>query len=667
MGSRRVLRAAFLCASVLLAGNVAVTAAIGVAGVHGVVRDTLGGAVGDVEILFLDAEVSAAPAVRVLSDADGRFSVASLVPGLYRVAAVKRGYRVYLGEVDTVLRSTLDVVMHPLPRPGEPGSEWVPPSAAWALRVPRRGLLQDVEAESLLAARFASAEHAPDASLLGDSLQGQVEQSFAIAAAKPGDWSGGVQGTETRMRLDGLVGERARLSLGGHRTRLDDGVTAAPARRDSSGVRLGLHYQTSLDTDLSVNAFYGRRDFDLAPSSDAGGSLATAERSWGYDAAWSKQLSSLSRLELGVEYRDASVELPAVGSASAPGGPSAVTNRTVGATGSYVGIPGPGHEVKLAFRARYIDLPLATSRPATIESAAFPGDNAGFSVGLNAEDSWSVAAPWTLVYGMGYRHVLADRDLAVLVPEVGGVYAAGPLAMRVVVSYHASSSWDRPAVQTLDVRDPVHENAFGYEAGIEAAFPAAVRVRGDVAYTPLVGDPFGQTTDATGTLRPMFLSDGTASLHQISGTLTRDAASCSLSLQVRRGSVDGLVAGILPYDAPYQFLTPSHLRFRTTRLGVRVPASGTDVTLEYRRIVDRPDDGDPLAATRPGTQVQGEVRLLQDLARLDTGATWRFLLVVQVAALDGAERDSDAPTAPPWYAYVPRSHGQINAGVSVAF
>ena len=84
--------------------------------VSGSVKDDVGRVLEGVEILIIAPEGGGGGALlRAVSDAGGRFVVSAVNPGVYRVAAIKTGYAAALGRVNTVLRSSVDLVLRPIP------------------------------------------------------------------------------------------------------------------------------------------------------------------------------------------------------------------------------------------------------------------------------------------------------------------------------------------------------------------------------------------------------------------------------------------------------------------------------------------------------------------------------------------------------------------------
>ena len=108
----------------------------------GTVRDSLGNVLAGVEILFVEIPSRQfTPSAVTHSDRKGRFEVARLLAGHYRIAALKQGYRTFIGQVDTVVQDSVEVVLRPALELDE---ESLPKNASWGLRIPRRGMLHEI-------------------------------------------------------------------------------------------------------------------------------------------------------------------------------------------------------------------------------------------------------------------------------------------------------------------------------------------------------------------------------------------------------------------------------------------------------------------------------------------------------------------------------------------
>ena len=110
--------------------------------VKGITVDAQGHVLPGVEIVVTSEHPSGESAAlrSVRSDERGRFTLGGLVPGSYRIVAIKGGYSVLVGKVDTLLRDFLEIVLMPSGGPQPSGVK--PASSAWALRLPARDRLE---------------------------------------------------------------------------------------------------------------------------------------------------------------------------------------------------------------------------------------------------------------------------------------------------------------------------------------------------------------------------------------------------------------------------------------------------------------------------------------------------------------------------------------------
>ncbi len=108
----------------------------------GIVLDPLGRVLPGVEIRLAPAGRVAPPVAAVRTDDGGRFAVRGIRPGVYRLVAIKGGYAVFVDRVDTLLRRTLELVLHPAATARAPGNDV--PDRSWALRLPGRDVLEEL-------------------------------------------------------------------------------------------------------------------------------------------------------------------------------------------------------------------------------------------------------------------------------------------------------------------------------------------------------------------------------------------------------------------------------------------------------------------------------------------------------------------------------------------
>jgi hypothetical protein len=637
----------------------------------GVVHDTFGAALSRVEVFLVPDPDSRGGAIRATTDEVGRFVVLDLAPGLYRIAAVKEGYGVYLGRVNTGMRSTLDVILHPLPRDGEPGADAVAGGPSWALRVPRRSVWQDVVDAPTTSSVSAAALAEDRGPARSDAIEGSVEQTFAVAAASASGWDGGLQGNATRMAIASDLGDRTRVALGGRRSQLESGGVegespGALSASDSNAVDLGVRVRTSEDASLDLRAFWAARDTRITAPVTVDDGFRQAEQVWGYDAAWRQQLDQRSTLAVRMDYAASTVDVPR--SAQTPEGDtvrlaSPGANVAVSARGSYETVPGDRHQVRVAFGARFVDIGLPVLRNVANGSPVVRMDDAGWNLGIEAEDTWAAHGPLSVIYGLGYHHRLAETDTSVVAPAIGGSWSDGGRSLRVVVTYHAERIWSAPALGDTAQSGASSREAFGYEASAETGLPLGFVLQAATTYAPIGTERIGYELGVpmVDGDRPMYFAEGDSELRETSATLRHDGGRAQVFVQWTRGRVDGALTTVMPFDVPYSTLDDSTLRYRTGRVGIDVASSGTRVLVEHRRLRDHRHD-DP--ATGPlRAQDQVEVRLVQDLLRYP-GSSWRLLLSLQAVELDGETLAYAEQLAGQ---RLPDSHRQVNAGIAVAF
>lgn len=633
------------------------------ASVSGVTRDASGHALAGVEIFVLSEPGATAAVARAVSDDRGRFVLSALDPGVYRVAAVKTGYIAALSVVNTLLKSSVDLVLRPVPKAGEPGSERVADDLSWTLRLPPRSILRELDAG---VKDDGEGKGGPRtlASRVPDSLRGQVDHVVALGSWQPAGRgpSTSLEGAETRMRLAGSLGERGSIQVAGRRGSFDSSTRReAPAvRRQAADVDVDVTYDTSDDGSLAMSAFYSKGDLEL------GGSLPTTgkgparqgQRSWGYDATWKKQVDATSQVAVQVGYHDASLDLPG----TAPvldGVVRDASNRGIGAEGSYESFAGDGHVVRVGLRAQRMFLAAPDARLART-TGSFPLEGSdGWSVLMDAGDAWTLDAGWSLDYGLAVRQTFNGPSATYVTPRVGGSWTSSRLKASAEVSYLAAN-------QSTDAAgfEPWRReiSPVGYQIQLEAPLSATVSLRGTTAFVPLEAGRWtgGAVPGGVGTV---YLSDGTASNRFVAFSIERSAANANVSLGLARGRARGALAPAFEDDLPIILLENRTILYEAVRLGTRSARSGSRVAFEYRTIRE-----DGLGAGGPppeGPLRTVELRFTQDLVRLGGGrATCRLIVTARTvvdppASSGSSERDEARRFA--------AENRRIGAGVSLAF
>jgi len=643
----------------------------------GIVKDTVGNLVEGVEVLVVDKSTSLIPVVTVKSDAEGRFRVSRLPRGAYRIAALKDGYLTYVGRIDTRLQQWLNVVLHPMPTLEDDRTDAIPVDASWVYRLPRRYVL-DSRKPDVLADPPASDEPVGETTVR-ETLRLQVDQLFSTAGPMGAGHEGRheTQGSETHLRVASAVGDRGSIDVRGSRESFDSALehddALEAASRDAAAVTLAFSYDTSPGTQLDVTAFYSHRALEY--STNAAGferpqalpaSVEQGHRQWGYDANWSTRLDDVSKLSVKVDYQNTRFRVP--GAAAALELPSqrasqegSMYTQSVGASGVYESVPAEDHAVQIDFRAQVLDTtdPVRQVDPAALTPAYLA--LSGLSVGINAQDRWTVSGPWSLVYGLGYRHAITSHDASLIVPRVGGAWGIDRLAVRVLVSYHSVADWSGgPAVEGAIPYRPA--DAMGYEAEIDLPLPAGLRLSGATSYSPIQFDYVGYAgAGFDDDPRPLYLTDGNAAVRESRIALVQESRRTRTYLEVTEGLVEGTLAAMTPYDVPQEFLTTGALTYGTGRLGLRVFSSGTEVLIQYQQLSQSPTELAPMVRSR---QSSVEFRLTQDLLDMQSIGSWRFLMAIRRASLD-ADETEESPMLTS--GVIDSMNHQISAGLSLSF
>jgi hypothetical protein len=647
------------------------------AAVRGVIQDVAGRALQGVEIVALGWLPGAPPLAATRSDSDGRFLLRLADPGVYRIAALKQGYRTYLATVDTLVATSLEVLLQPGSVEREAMDDApVAEDASWVLRLPRRSVLREVGPVEYLRSDLTEAleQDRPGRFWLADPVGLRLEQLFLVggSARREADAGPALDGSETRMRLASVFGTRGNLRVRGDRERVSgrppEPVSALATLRESSFLDLDLSYNTSRDANLAIRAFYGERDMEAPGFAEpAGRSLDQTHQSWGYDASWSTQLDPASRLSVEVDYRDAATRVREQLLDQGPGGAWArsrrgLLNRSMGTEGTFETVPRERHQLRVGFRAQFAEHPAYRGAEDAPIPVAWPAAGR-WSVRLNAEDRWSVATPLTLTYGLGYSHAIAEGHSSLIVPRIGGSWSAESVSARLVLSYHAAVVWDDPEAGLPVPRSFRPQRPAGYEAEVELPLRDTLRIGASTSYAPI--QPESPAIDDRWELGaveawPRYWTDGNLAAGRSSVTLTHQSRQATTRLRFARGYAEGRLTLFPSTSLPSRLLAEGRLDYLEGSLGVHVAPSGTDFVVEFLDMRE--------SSARPaGGEQTVEFRVIQDLFRLHgADCSWRLLLSARGASVrPGAGESSVEGTTLQGPERTPLS--QFRAGLSVTF
>lgn len=655
--------------SAVLMAPPASAAVISSGAISGVVRDEAGRALEGAEILVLAPEGHVAPVLRAVSDATGHFLVPGVAAGVYRVAAIKSGYIAALGRVNTLLRSSVDLVLHPAPAPGEPGSKEVQRDLSWALRLPPRDILKDVDAPAL--ATDQETAPARTASLhLPDSIRGEVDHVVALGAWRSGSSgpAASLAGNETRMLFAGSLGTRGAIQVAGRHGSLDsDSSAPAPVSRAASDVDVDLSYDTGDDARLAMRAFYSSGDLELGalPGIPGGGSRQE-QRSWGYEGKWHKQVDGSSRVAVQVGFQDASLAMD--GAAASTWDPELrdASNRSIGAEGKFETQASDRHLMRFGIRAQMLSLAAPSARIGKpVESLDLEGTT-GWSVLLDGEDQWALAGPFAVTYGLSVRQDFNGPETTVATPRVGTSWTTSRFKGHAELSYltrtnAGASTAAAGAPPAPAPRSATDVDALGYEVSVETPLTSTVTVRGTASYIPLRSGVWGD--EALG--EPMYVSDGAVSDRFVALTLERSAANAKLGFRFAHGQADGTLAPALDDDVPVVLLVDRTMGYESLRFDTEAPRTGSSIAVEYRAIREDVVATPATPAVSADALKTVEVQFAQQIVRLAGGrATCRFLLNARSALGPASHAPGGDPAEARRFAAL---YQRVGAGVSLAF
>jgi hypothetical protein len=609
----------------------------------GSVRDLVGRGLAGVEVLIVDPHRAVDPVAVARSGSDGRFRVPSPVPGVYTVAALKEGYETFVGRVDTLLETTIEVVLRPAERV-EPASIARDPS--WALRLPERGILRAVGPEPV----FGDGSDGGGADAADTAMRVEVDQLFSATGGtgRSDATTPELSPTETRLTVASALGDRASLRAQGRSERLH--ASGFRGEQDTAALETGayaaveLGYEAPADSRLAATAFYDHRDYELATGGGAPTvPLEERHRTWGYGARWSRQVDAGTRVGVQVDYRDTSAG-PLRGQAVPPTARGA-SSRSVRAQGSCDAAGREHHRVELAVHA---------DQHRASDDAVAPGEDARWRLQAEARDTWSAGGELALIYGLAYAQAVTSADSTLLVPRVGGIWSAGRWIASTLVSYHLPSGEGSAQGGAGRSASPV-----GYEAGVGMGVVDGVQLQGSVASAPVRVETFGPVASPARTASsPLFLSDGNVAVREYRVAVTERRGTSGTWLELSSGRAEGDVAPLLSFESTAGLGAAGLLRYAGGRLGWRLPERGADLAVEYRRVrAEGTADG-----TRESSRESVELQFGKTLAGLRVPGDWRLLLALRLGSVESMElADPEASET------VDALNRRVGAGVSVVF
>jgi hypothetical protein len=626
MGMRHVFRPLWIGVLASLAAAVGLPA-LADPTLSGMVHDTLGNGVSGVEVLVIDPRATATPAAVARTDPAGRFAIVALRPGVYKLAAVKRGYDTFVGKVDTLAHEALDVVLHPA---HSLDARQLPQDDAWALRLPRRGALQE------LASSFEQ-DPAGAVAPLADSFRVQLDQLLSVGAgmAQDGPSATAVEASETRVDLVSRLGERNTLRVEGRRERLGSlGLDRASAGQTGNAAGIGLSCETGEDSRLDIDARVTDTGYQLASHSEVPQRFEQEQRSSNYRAGWVNELAPGQRVGFGADYREAVLDGP-----QTSGAHNVVALQALGAQGSYGVTRSDGHALAVALRAD------------SWKSDAGESEASVWDVSLDADDHYRVSGPLVVRYGIGMelRNAEGESQAQRISPRVGADFSGTGWSAHGLVAYHATSQ-DGP------------RGSIGYEAGIEIPVTSSFRVEGSSRRSPWVHSPMGYVPGAEriGT-QPIYVTDGNAAVTEHRLAVVGERKSIKASAEWTQGQAHGTLAPVLGY-APTDNPTERQIEYRSARLELAAPSLGTDLAVEYRRLRA---DAAPETAVEAASEESVELRLAQRLSSSRRLGDWRVLLALHLGRIESAALDAWALNE--GRESVDALNRRLSGGVSVLF
>lgn len=574
--------------------------------VDGVALDPRGLALPGVEIRVVPLGVVGAPVLRALTDEGGRFTLGALAPGSYRLVAVKGGYGVLVGQINTLFEQTLELVLRPAGGPAAPGTR--PEGIGWALRLPHRDPLED--RGPALDDRFdatAAAAFGPRLSLAltGSRVDGQGESTTG-------------KGVEVDVEIYSDDTEH----LGAHFDRYVEGRAGNAGRRETiESFRIG-RTTSSGKLPLSLSLDIARR------RNEAGDGVAREELSYdrvgfvvGSRFAGSRDAADVNATVDFLQYdgRFEGAEAPA-GTVRFEG--AASWRRVWGDTHdfgldiAYSGLHRPGSGESPGERIGVVAQPdglLEGSLAAAYDHVASLVASDRWTAGPTLELLARGRADWTLDARTAGRTMRGTTSAGARWSPLAGLSLQAEAGLTV-----AGSSSGRP-VGVIGVEGQLA--SFGWSIGRSSETG------------PTTWDDF-ESFDAAGAGQNFLVGEGAdVDRWTVGVEYSGSSRMPRVSMQWSRVDVDGTLAPRLPLDLALVHAGTGEGRADQAEVGVMLARTGSTVTFSWARVASIRGD---LLPGDAGTWERRGVAIRQRVLGLSSGVLCEFVLAAEDAQLDRA-------------------------------
>jgi carboxypeptidase family protein len=650
--------------------------AVPTAGVQGAILDLAGAPVVGVRVLLGGSGGEVAAAV---TEADGRFAFPPVDPGRYLLIASKLGFQTTLRRIDTLAAPGVELTLRLLGEEAPPGTNRPDPAdSSWILRLPARDILRDLR-PTVEVADLPADEAAPPASPAPAStggarpqahVDGEIQQWFSMAlGAEPGETAPLEDGRSTEVYVAGRYGAALTWSIEGQTGREAATFGDGPLRGvadETHQLQMSVNVAADARNRLDLAAYFDQNDhrFNLQDAIPDTEPSAQRNRAWGYDAGWRGQVGG-SSLDVHVDYGAADLTPAGVT------GWEPLQDQRWGASGAIAFSPAERHRMRVGMRADVyqfesdeLRLPLGPEWSAVTPVAL---GNRGWSANLFGRESYQLAGPVDLELGFDLHHVGFENSTSFLLPQAGVTYRLAPgQTLRALVMLKLDDRDPLPTEYGAAPEPETTEQRLGCLLSWSGQFEGRVRLEISGAMRPYAQERLVDEADfgsPVGGRHSLFISDGSASSREIAARIQKDVGRVRHSTGISLGRIEGSLLAYAPSSTVPQSLGLSEVEFVGAHVSTQVLPSGTQVRLEYQRVVSDHLPGalgDPADVTYSGLDLVVEQRVYSTPGRGD----WRLLVGYEAILNSSGDASGDVALARLGVADDLR---RVNGGVSISF
>ncbi|MEW5807175.1 MAG: carboxypeptidase-like regulatory domain-containing protein [Acidobacteriota bacterium] len=576
--------------------------------IKGIVRDSLGNLLSDVNI-FVSSDNFNREIINTRTDERGQYTLEKIAPGVYKIAAAKKGYLTNVENVNASSVASLNLTLKPLTAGAAKDAEKIPVTLDWVRRIPKKDLLKKVEAASVL----ERGSHDDTAEAMArrtiarsygfstpDSLPFILELKQVASREMSGNEQEGSGDRKNSVALSfsGNIGSDLKIEFEGQRKKWkeasDTDSLFDSLKRDAKLMGIIGSYDLGKWGTLGFKTFYGTDSLTIKDERFSGLSLFEgSQRGWGYSAGWQRKDDDLAiQVQMSHAGMKFNGDLPYMGLDGSPDDPWSVKNQVINASGNFQASLTAEHEIDIGLRTRFYDnsYPLfRVTSPYDTHSYYGPGEM-GKHLFFYGKDHWVIIAPITIGLGVQYYRLYHSGDVQVVIPVFEIEYRAkSGSILKTELSYamdNILSGGDNSGRASFGAGNPSgHEKDISCKIDLKKEFGSG-SISARVSYAPLLLSAEEKASEMPWNDVALYITDGNASRVGAGVFVEKRFKVINGGIGLDYGEVKGTFATVLPDDIPLQMFRQGDMNYLLAILRAYSSESDTELSVRYRKVRD---------------------------------------------------------------------------------